>query len=142
LPSDEDAHRQLPEKLQRLIPADFGFHNAIRATGGGLRFIDFDYFGWDDPVKLTADFVLHPAMSLSRAEKETVITRLATARSEDSQFLQRLETQLPLYALRWTLILLNVFRRDRVGELPMDPTERQARLEQQLEKARQMCTRA
>ena len=26
--------------------------------------IDFEYFGWDDPVKLTADFLWHPAMEL------------------------------------------------------------------------------
>ena len=26
----------------------------------GLTFVDFEYFGWDDPVKLTADMLLHP----------------------------------------------------------------------------------
>ena len=55
----------LPTGQQRLIPADFGFHNALRASDGRLRYFDFDYFGWDDPVKLAADFILHPAMSLT-----------------------------------------------------------------------------
>jgi hypothetical protein len=142
LSSNDCGSLQLPRRLQRLIPADFGFHNAIRTSSGALRFIDFDYFGWDDPVKLAADFVLHPAMSLSAAEKELVVASLATARPEDDDFLRRLKTQMPLYALRWTLILLNVFRRDRAGELPVDPAARRARLEQQIEKARWICARA
>jgi len=37
-------------------PSDFGFHNAIR-TASGTRFIDFEFAGWDDPVKALVDFI-------------------------------------------------------------------------------------
>ena len=38
-----------------LSPSDFGLHNALRGQDGQLRFVDFEYFGWDDPVKLVSD---------------------------------------------------------------------------------------
>ena len=35
-----------------ISPGDFGFHNAIR-TNKGVKFIDFEFAGWDDPAKTT-----------------------------------------------------------------------------------------
>ena len=49
----------LPQEQRSLVPSDFGFHNALRRPDGTLAFFDFEYFGWDDPVKLTADVLLH-----------------------------------------------------------------------------------
>lgn len=129
----------LPVALRRLIPADFGFHNALRQPDGRLRFIDFDYFGWDDPVKMTADFVLHPAMSLNAAEKRSLVTRLAAAVPEDAGFLNRLAAHKPLYALRWALILLNPFRSDRAEAFAEQQPEHELRLKTQIEKAERMC---
>jgi hypothetical protein len=43
-------------ECRTLSPSDFGFHNAIR-TARGLVWVDFEYFGWDDPAKLAADYV-------------------------------------------------------------------------------------
>lgn len=103
----------LPEGARRLIPADFGFHNALREADGRIRFFDFDYFGWDDPVKLTADFLLHPAMRMTESQKTDFAARMAALRQQDRAFADRLRTYLPLFALRWALIVLNVFRRDR-----------------------------
>jgi hypothetical protein len=123
----------LPDGLRRLIPADFGFHNALRQPDGSLRFVDFEYFGWDDPVKLAADFLLHPAMRLSAEDRRYFADRLAAALADDTGFRERLRLRLPLFALRWTLILFNPFRRDRVSELPA--AERRALLQDRLAKA-------
>src|SRR5262245_35817110 len=46
----------LPPADRRLSPSDFGFHNAIRTESGRLRFLDFEYAGWDDLAKTVADF--------------------------------------------------------------------------------------
>ena len=54
----------LPQELQTLAPSDFGFHNALRRHDGTLVFVDFEYFGWDDPVKLVADVLHHPGQRL------------------------------------------------------------------------------
>jgi hypothetical protein len=135
LASELRQSKVLPEKRRRLIPADFGFHNAMRHANGTLRYIDFDYFGWDDPVKLATDFILHPSMTLSSHDRQKVRTGIATALADDSDFAARLDRHLGLYALRWALILLNSFRRDRIGLLADDPKEREARFITQLRKA-------
>jgi hypothetical protein len=131
--------RDLPVSLRRLIPADFGFHNALRQGDGRLRFVDFDYFGWDDPVKMTADFILHPAMSLGAVDKRSLVAQLAAAVPDDTAFLDRLAVHKPLYALRWALILLNPFRCDRMEIAARREPEDEQRLRSQIEKAERMC---
>ena len=51
------------------MPSDFGFHNSLRREDGSLAFVDFEYFGWDDPVKLTADILLHPGSPLAASQR-------------------------------------------------------------------------
>ena len=38
-----------------ISPSDFGFHNAIKSETG-IKFIDFEFSGMDDPSKLLIDF--------------------------------------------------------------------------------------
>ena len=61
-----------------LSPSDFGFHNAIQREGR-LVFLDFEYFGWDDPVKLTADVLLHPGCSLTSPQHRRSVELLQLA---------------------------------------------------------------
>lgn len=136
--ADPAAQVPLAPALRRLIPADFGFHNALRTADGRLRYFDFDYFGWDDPVKLAADFILHPAMMLTDGEKKLFAARLRAALPDDIDFATRLVRTLPLYAIRWALILLNPFRVDRAGELPADARAREALIEERIGKAEAM----
>jgi hypothetical protein len=133
---DPASKQDLAPGLRRLIPSDFGFHNALRQPDGALRYIDFDYFGWDDPVKLAADFVLHPAMQLSRDDKHAFVGRIASALADDPEFSARLKSRLPLFALRWIMILFNPFRRDRIGEQSVDEAARRALIGDRLGKAR------
>lgn len=103
----------LPRYRQSLIPADFGFHNAIKTAGGRVYFIDFEYFGWDDPVRLTADFLLHPGMVLDEEKQNRFRRGMIDTFKTDEQFEQRLLKLAPLYGIRWALILLNEFLPDR-----------------------------
>lgn len=128
--------RELAPELRRLIPADFGFHNALREADGALRYIDFDYFGWDDPVKLTADFILHPAMRLAPDDRQTFKQAMIAALPSDTAFEARLRRHLPLYALRWALIVLNPFRVDRTANDPEDAVRRKSLLAERIATAR------
>ena len=96
-----------------LSPSDFGFHNAIRRPDGTLAFVDFEYFGWDDPVKVTSDFVLHPGMQLTAEQGHRFVLGATDIFAADPSFAHRLDACLPLYALRWTMILLNEYLPDR-----------------------------
>jgi hypothetical protein len=102
----------LPKEHRTLSPSDFGFHNALRRPDGSLVFLDFEYFGWDDPVKLVADFQQHPGMTLpiSLARR---FAQGAGALYADPGYAERLAATAPLFALRWCLILLNEFLPER-----------------------------
>jgi len=122
-----------------LSPSDFGFHNAIRGVDGRLTFVDFEYFGWDDPAKLVNDFLLHPGMRLSADCYERFRTGALEIYGEKGAFATRLALVYPLYGLRWCMILLNEFlperweARRRTGV----HNDRDAATAGQLEKARQ-----
>lgn len=108
-----DFYGDLAFERQTLSPSDFGFHNALRRKDGTLVFLDFEYFGRDDPVKLTADFLLHPAMSLSREQKRDFYREMREVYGGDPQFGLRFRLLYPLFGLRWALILLNTFVPER-----------------------------
>ena len=101
----------LPRSDQLLSPSDFGSHNALRSGGERTTFIDFEYFGWDDPVKLVSDVYWHPGMSLNTPQRELWISKCLDLFSRDASFSKRLNAYLPLYGIRWCLIILNVYLR-------------------------------
>lgn len=100
----------LPQERRTLVPSDFGFHNSLRRPDGTLVFFDFEYFGWDDPVKLTADILYHPGTPVGDAQRKRFRdATLAVYCRDDLHFPARLNALYPLFGLRWTLILLNEF---------------------------------
>ena len=103
-----DFAADIPHQWRSLVPSDFGYHNALRRPDGSLAFVDFEYFGWDDPVKLTADILLHPGRPLGTPQRRR-FRDAAQRLYDDPQFVPRLAAYLPLFGLRWVLILLNEF---------------------------------
>jgi Phosphotransferase enzyme family len=104
-----DFTAELPQEWRSLVPSDFGFHNSLRRSDGSLAFVDFEYFGWDDPVKLTADILLHPGRALLPAQRKRFRLAAAQLYGDDPTFAHRLSSYQPLFGLRWVLILLNEF---------------------------------
>lgn len=104
---------ELAAEQYSLVPSDFGFHNALRGANGRLTFLDFEYFGWDDPVKLTSDTLLHPGTPIPHELRPRFRTATEKLYGGDPEFATRLDALYPLFALRWTLILLNEFHPKR-----------------------------
>jgi hypothetical protein len=104
---------ELPQERRTLVPSDFGFHNSLRRPDGSLAFVDFEYFGWDDPVKITADVMLHPGHRLAAPHRRRFRQSALALYCEDPTFAARLAALFPLYGLRWVLILLNEFIPER-----------------------------
>ena len=101
--------RELRDEDKTLSPSDFGFHNAIRRPDGRLVFVDFEYFGWDDPAKMIVDVPLHPAMTLSDALKQNFVAQLLPCFDDPETLMRRVRVVYPLWGLKWCLILLNEF---------------------------------
>jgi len=132
---------ELDYKERTLSPSDFGFHNALRCRDSQLVFLDFEYFGWDDPAKMISDFLLHPAMELSESLKWRFVANILSRFEDDKHLARRVEIVYPLFGLKWCLIFLNEFlpedllRRDFASEIAINKRNLQA---QQLKKARYM----
>ncbi len=97
----------LPKSKHILSPSDFGFHNVLKKKNGELIFFDFEYFGWDDPIKLISDFYFHPAMNLSDKLKSYWVEE--SCRIFSIQKRERLIAYMPLFGICWVLIRLNNF---------------------------------
>lgn len=136
---------ELPRAERTLSPSDFGFHNAIRTADGGLIFLDFEYFGWDDPAKMISDFLYHPASNLPEALRPPFLKGMLSLFGSQSGLRTRLRAVYPLYGLKWCCILLNEFvpeflqRRQFSGRT--SPTAVEPKQWLQLDKAKGMLTR-
>jgi len=118
--------QELPLIYRVLSPSDFGFHNAI-VTNKGIVWIDFEYFGWDDPAKIMVDFVLHPSPQMDigydgrKQFWQGMIDRFAGAANIE----ERARCLYPLFGIKWCLIILNEFlpggfkRRTLAGGMPL-----------------------
>lgn len=96
-------------KNQIYSPSDFGFHNAIEDKKGKVFFVDFEYFGRDDPVKMIVDFWWHPAMNLTKWQKEYWMSQIFKIFSDDRTFGLRVANGWAPLGLKWALIILNEF---------------------------------
>ncbi|HYH68316.1 MAG TPA: hypothetical protein VD866_26725, partial [Urbifossiella sp.] len=90
-------------------PSDFGFHNALREPCGRLRFIDFEYAGWDDPAKLVCDFFCQPAVPAPAAAFDRFTAGVGAGFAEPLAFQARAALLLPVYRVKWVCIMLNEF---------------------------------
>ena len=107
--------KPIAKRNEILSPSDFGFHNSLK-TSSKIFFIDFEYFGKDDPVKLVADFLLHPGMTLTNVQKRVWLKNVSKIFVDDKNFINRLRFFIPFYAIRWSLIVLNDFKTLNIDE--------------------------
>jgi hypothetical protein len=85
-----------------------GFH-----LRGSLAFLDFEYFGRDDSVKFTAEILMHRGPPLQPPHRRRFHRAATHLRGADLVFVTRLSAYLPLFVLRWLLILFNEFILER-----------------------------
>lgn len=135
----------LPKEEQCISPSDFGIHNALQMANGGIRFVDFEYAGWDDPAKLMADFANQPDMMLDRALSRRFSDAVICKAECPEKLRTRARLLEPLYQTKWVCICLNEFllhgqlRRTFTGVQGEDSLDRKLF---QLERARMMLGRA
>lgn len=127
-----------------LSPSDFGFHNALLRADGRLLFHDFEYAGWDDPAKLTCDFVLQVEMPLAPQSIEPAIARLSQGMGLPPSYGERVHVLLSAYRVKWCCIILNdllpeAAERRRFAAAGVPSSEHEStRLGQQIERAERL----
>lgn len=123
-------------------PSDFGFHNTVRlANNTALGFVDFEYAGLDDPVKLICDYQCQADVVMPDNAWESLLRACAdgfgaTARAVN-EWRDRIRIALPPTRVKFICIVLNVFK--KYSETDLADSGVKERRETQLAKAERMC---
>lgn len=91
------------DRLGFISPSDFGFHNSIE-TLDELFFIDFEYSGFDSPVKLILDFMFQPDYFILERDANYFCNQIGEIYGITFEDITR-EIRL-LFAIKWFLIVL------------------------------------
>ena len=143
-PSPVPFDTELPQEYRTLSPSDFGFHNALRRDESQIVFLDFEYFGWDDPAKMICDFLMHPAAGLPESLRREFVRDMVGGLDDGQYLAGRVEALYPLIGLKWCMILLNEFLPEnqlRLGFLGDSQVDIGAVQGEQLEKAKSILDR-
>jgi hypothetical protein len=121
-----------------LSPSDFGFHNSIDDGSGRLKFVDFEYAGWDDPAKTVCDFFCQPDVVVPPSFFGSVSRAFVADLSDPESHLRRIDLLLPVYRVKWCCIMLNDFLPlgSRRRAFAKDPAAQEQRRIEQLRKVR------
>jgi len=104
-----DLNAPLPMAQRCISPSDFGFHNALRETTGAIRFLDFEYAGWDDPAKMAGDFFAQIAVPVPGILFERFVEKTMSPFPDSRSLVIRARLLRPVYQIKWCCIALNVF---------------------------------
>lgn len=105
---------QISPNERWISPSDYGFHNAIR-TQAGVKFIDFEFAGWDDPIKTAADFVLQPLVPIK--SRKSPLLDLITRKEDEKSVLKRYNIMYKIIYLKWISIMLGVLNPTRLKRI-------------------------
>ncbi len=89
-------------------PSDFGFHNAL-ASRDGVRFIDFEYAGWDDPAKLVCDFFGQFEIPVPMDLFDGFASAFSALFEDGPAIRARMAVVFPACRFKWLSIMLNDF---------------------------------
>ncbi|MEK9942743.1 MAG: phosphotransferase [Gammaproteobacteria bacterium] len=105
-------HGGMIDSHRILSPSDFGFHNVLRSESD-IFFVDFEYAGWDDPVKLLCDFACQPDVIVAQPQVERFWSGMADWLGGEHLF-QYAQGLLRLYRIKWICIMLNEFLQEGI----------------------------
>ncbi len=105
----------LPMENQVLVPADAGIHNMLVDRGRHV-FLDFEYFGRDDPCRTVLHVLHHDShRKLSPHCKGAFLQRMMARGLPPLEDDRRLRLIDPLVGLDWVMLYLNVCSGDRIA---------------------------
>lgn len=102
-----DEFALFPAETRTLSPSDLGPHNMLVSQHGCI-FIDFEYFGIDDPAKMLSDLFHHAQNKITLEDKWSIFEQYMMHSSCANVIEQRFNIVVDLIGLEWLLIILNV----------------------------------
>ena len=139
LATNSKAEFRSMERRHIVSPGDFGLHNAMRGADGTIMFFDFEYSGWDDPVKTVADIFLQPEKPVDWK----LLPGLCAELRAWPDLHDRVRVWLPFFAAKWAVILLGPAANDAAERRRFAGEEADAEaIERQIAKAGSVMERA
>ena len=99
-----------PKQYRIFSPSDLGLHNTLFPATGDPLFLDFEYCGLDDLIKLTSDFFHHVAQDIPWESKWRIFKNISTRLPPGAQFQKRFDLCVDMIGYEWVLIVLNIMR--------------------------------
>ena len=105
------SHWKEIDKQKIISPSDMGVHNTLRVNKG-VKFIDFEYAGYDDLAKLVCDIVIHPEYKLNKKKEDYLINEIAKkGLTADEAWIKRYEDIKETRVCIWQTIMLRQYIR-------------------------------
>lgn len=96
-------------------PSDLGMHNMLQ-TNEGFAFIDFEYAGYDNVLKLVCDFFCQPRVPITEKQFLQFLDILNENLILQKNIYQTVLKFIPLFRLKWALIILGQVNKDNFEE--------------------------
>lgn len=138
-------NHQLPVEDRRLSSVDCGPHNMLWRADGSLVVLDFEYGGWDHPLRVIGDMLAGDKMrGLTEAQKAYFIERYLAGSSLSQAVLVDLGAFLAFSDIEWIMIYMTSLLPAKLARLQhaKGPSyDMDAYLSQQMEKIREKLDR-
>jgi len=119
---------------------DFGLNNFLLNENNLLQFIDFEFSGMDDPVKLVSDSLFHPANNFTAKNiKKYQPIFCKVFQDTDPSFEGRFEEFYLFFGIKWCLIMLNRFLHLKLESYQRDDLMQLKKTEERLRILKELC---
>lgn len=113
---DIETQKELSLENQVLTPADFGFHNILK-NGKKYIFLDFEYFGRDDPARQVIEFFHHGKSKEIKKELRELFVNTYKKQVNSSIINERMELVEPFVKMTWAIICLHPLSKSHLEHL-------------------------
>ena len=118
-------------KMKQVVsPSDFGLHNMLQ-NKKTIKFLDFEYAGNDNCLKLICDFYCQPRIPVSNSQFKGFVCKLNNSILHVDRLLDVSAKFLPLFRVKWSCIILNQVNKVKDHNLVNRPSKNR-----QIEKSR------
>ena len=133
----EELSKEISLSEQRFNFGDFGIHNVLVDINGNFRFLDFEYFGRDDPAREILGFLHHDKHAkISKELKKLFIDNYLRKTKVSEKFFERMKAADPLKGINFVLVYLNVLRKPYIEQLKEQGADVDSVIKERIEKAR------
>ncbi len=98
--------RMTPREIRIYSPSDFGPHNMLINSRGQLKFLDFEYAGYDDPLKLSLDFFSMPDTPISHTYFDLFWSRICPDQKFYDLSYNEISLLLQIFRYKWLCITI------------------------------------